>query len=48
MWAVRIKGKHSTLIVEYESFDAACAGAERARMKIAFAMSHIEVVENGR
>jgi len=44
-WAVRIKGRYSVLVIEYQSFDDACAGAERARRKIAFINSDVEVIE---
>lgn len=46
-WAVKIEGKYSTLVVKYDSFDDACAGAERARRKIAFVGFDIEVIDNG-
>lgn len=45
-WAVKIDGKYSTLKVDYDSFDEACAGAERARIKIAFARCEIEVIHD--
>jgi hypothetical protein len=44
-WAVKIEGKYSALVVEYATYDEACAGAERARQKIAFSRSEIEVME---
>ena len=44
-WAVKIEGKYSALVVEYDSYDEACAGADRARRKIAFSRCEIEVIQ---
>jgi len=48
MYQVSIKGKHSRLVIEYGTADEALSGLERARRKIAFSTSKLELLKDGK
>jgi len=44
-FGVRISGQYSSIVIEYDSLELAFDGKNRAKNKIAFSSSDVEVVE---